>query len=191
MPLEGGHRVHRVIVIIVLNIVVTCPAASCDAKSRFAVSDSNGARPTVLRGLDLDVGPGETLALVGRSGAGKSTLLKLINRLLLPDARRRARAKAREHARVGSVRAPAADRLRHAGSRALSAHDRRGRTSPSCRGCSAGTTARIAARVDELLELVGLPPATYRARAGPTSSRADSASASASRARWPPIRRSC
>jgi osmoprotectant transport system ATP-binding protein len=40
----------------------------------------------VLRGLDLVVERGETLALVGRSGAGKSTILKLINRLLEPDA---------------------------------------------------------------------------------------------------------
>jgi osmoprotectant transport system ATP-binding protein len=42
-------------------------------------------RTAVLRGLDLSVRRGETLALVGRSGAGKSTVLKLINRLLLPD----------------------------------------------------------------------------------------------------------
>jgi len=38
----------------------------------------------VLENLDLTVGAGESLALVGRSGAGKSTVLKLINRLLLP-----------------------------------------------------------------------------------------------------------
>jgi len=43
-----------------------------------------GGRP-VLRGLDLAVFRGETLALVGRSGAGKSTLLRLVNRMLLPD----------------------------------------------------------------------------------------------------------
>jgi osmoprotectant transport system ATP-binding protein len=41
---------------------------------------------SVLRGLDLAVEPGETLALVGRSGAGKSTILKAINRLLTPDS---------------------------------------------------------------------------------------------------------
>jgi osmoprotectant transport system ATP-binding protein len=40
----------------------------------------------VLRGLDLAVEQGETLALVGRSGAGKSTILKAINRLLLPES---------------------------------------------------------------------------------------------------------
>ena len=38
----------------------------------------------VLDRLDLTVGRGEAVALVGRSGAGKSTLLKLANRLVLP-----------------------------------------------------------------------------------------------------------
>ena len=44
-----------------------------------------GAQP-VLDDLHLEVGAGESVALVGRSGAGKSTVLKLINRLLLPEA---------------------------------------------------------------------------------------------------------
>lgn len=39
----------------------------------------------VLDGLDLSVGQGDALALVGRSGSGKSTLLRLINRLLVPQ----------------------------------------------------------------------------------------------------------
>jgi phospholipid/cholesterol/gamma-HCH transport system ATP-binding protein len=39
----------------------------------------------VLKGLDLDIYPGEILAVVGRSGTGKSVLLKHICGLLRPD----------------------------------------------------------------------------------------------------------
>jgi osmoprotectant transport system ATP-binding protein len=51
--------------------------------------DVSFARPggtRVLDCFDLAVESGEVVALVGRSGAGKSTLLKLVNRLLEPDS---------------------------------------------------------------------------------------------------------
>ncbi|WP_031146046.1 ABC transporter ATP-binding protein [Streptomyces erythrochromogenes] len=42
------------------------------------------ARTDVLRGIDLTVAPGETIALMGRNGAGKSTLLSTLVGTLAP-----------------------------------------------------------------------------------------------------------
>lgn len=44
-----------------------------------------GLRP-VLRGLNLHVGPGEIVAILGANGAGKSTLLRVLATLLRPEA---------------------------------------------------------------------------------------------------------
>jgi phospholipid/cholesterol/gamma-HCH transport system ATP-binding protein len=45
-------------------------------------------RQEVLRGLDVEVGTGEVLVVIGRSGGGKSVLLKHLIGLLRPDAGR-------------------------------------------------------------------------------------------------------
>jgi ATP-binding cassette subfamily B protein len=49
---------------------------------------SYGTGPEVLHGLDLDVLPGTTVALVGHTGAGKSTIAKLLARFYDPTAGR-------------------------------------------------------------------------------------------------------
>ena len=46
------------------------------------------AAHAALDSVDLSVGEGEFVALVGGSGSGKTTLLKTINRLIVPDAGR-------------------------------------------------------------------------------------------------------
>jgi subfamily B ATP-binding cassette protein MsbA len=47
-----------------------------------------GRESLALRGVDLTIEPGETLALVGQSGSGKSTLVSLVPRFYRPSAGR-------------------------------------------------------------------------------------------------------
>jgi len=51
----------------------------------FAYSPEDG---NALSGIDLEIAPGETLALVGPSGSGKSTFLDLVTRFIDPTAGR-------------------------------------------------------------------------------------------------------
>jgi len=43
-------------------------------------------RIAALDGVDLDIWPGEVVAIVGESGSGKTTLLRVLSGLMRPDA---------------------------------------------------------------------------------------------------------
>src|SRR5262249_51961971 len=66
------------------------PPSPAVAAVRFeSVSFAYPSRPAlVLDGVDLELRPGETVALVGESGAGKSTVASLLLRLAEPTAGR-------------------------------------------------------------------------------------------------------
>ena len=60
------------------------PLVCLDALTKRYHDGSTGH--TVLRGMDLDIGRGEQVALIGRSGSGKSTLLNLMAGIDRPDS---------------------------------------------------------------------------------------------------------
>jgi osmoprotectant transport system ATP-binding protein len=112
--------------------------------------------------VSFTVGTGETLVLLGRSGSGKTTSLKLINRLLEPTAgevRVAGERAADLHAtqlrrRIGYV-------IQEVG---LFPHLTVERNVGLVPRLEAWPPARIAARVRELLGLVGLDPDTFLRR---------------------------
>ena len=92
-------------------------AASPDLVVQAAGLRKTYKRAVALRGVDIEVAPGEVVGLLGPNGAGKSTLTKVLCGLVRPDG--------------GSASiAGAAGRFAAAGPRSA--------TSPSCSGSPAG-----------------------------------------------------
>ena len=53
---------------------------------RFSYAMEAGAEKEVLHGINLDIGQGEFVALLGHNGCGKSTMAKLLNGMLSPSS---------------------------------------------------------------------------------------------------------
>jgi osmoprotectant transport system ATP-binding protein len=116
----------------------------------------------VLRGVDLSIAPGETVALVGRSGVGKSSLLKLINRMLLPDRGRvSVRGKDTRDWNEFDLRRQTGYVLQEIG---LFPHLSVGENVVVVPRLLGWSDERIARTAAEMLNLVGLPPEEYASR---------------------------
>lgn len=125
--------------------------------------DTPGREPVVaVRDVDLEIGRGETVCLIGTSGCGKTTTLRLINRLEEPSAGR---------VLVGGDDVSGTDPVRLR--RGIGYVIQKGGLFPHLTVAeNVGLLARLegwsppraSARVDELLELVHLPTAEFGGR---------------------------
>lgn len=115
-----------------------------------------------MNDVTFDVEPGSFVVLLGPSGCGKTTLLKLINRLYEPSSGHISIDGAPIHA----VSAPVLRRrigyvVQQSG---LFPHMRIEENVATVPRLLKWDRQRISQRVDELLDLVGLPPNAYRRR---------------------------
>jgi osmoprotectant transport system ATP-binding protein len=116
----------------------------------------------IVSDVSLKISRGETLVLLGRSGSGKTTLLKLINRMLVPSAGQ-VLVEGRSTTEVDPIRLRRGIGyvIQEAG---LFPHFTVAQNVALVPTLEKWDSARISARVEELLQLVGLDPAEFSAR---------------------------
>lgn len=69
-----------------MSVVAAAPTALTRCDSVSVVYGRGEAQVAALRDVDLQIAPGDHLALLGRSGSGKTTLLHVLGGLLLPTS---------------------------------------------------------------------------------------------------------
>ncbi len=130
-----------------------------------------------VRDVDLSLRPGEVLAVVGESGCGKSALCNAIMRLLPDTASGHRRNSCERHGHRALSRARDAKAARASlfhgvsgpADRAEPQHDASARRSPRLSASTSRKAPReaVSARVEELMELVGIDRAAERMHAYP------------------------
>ena len=136
---------------------MTCAVEFIDVSKRFG----NGAAPA-LDHVSLAIEEGELVCVLGTSGGGKTTLIRLINRLIDADAGQ-VLVRGRDVATLDAVqlRRSIGYVIQQTG---LFPHMTVGANIACVPSILKWDRARIDARVDEMLELVGLDPAGFRDR---------------------------
>jgi len=122
----------------------------------------SGAAGPAVNEVSLEVPDGKTAVILGTSGSGKTTLMKMVNRLCEPTSGRifvegteiRALQVNDLRRRIGYV-------IQQIG---LFPHWTVAQNVATVPGILGWPKARIEARVDELLDLMGLPPGEFRKR---------------------------
>jgi osmoprotectant transport system ATP-binding protein len=115
-----------------------------------------------VRDVTFTVARGELVAVLGESGSGKTTLVKMINRLIDPDEGT-VTVDGKDVRRVDPValRRTMGYVIQQVG---LLPHRTVGENIATVPRLLRWSEADTRARIDELLTLVGMPPATYRER---------------------------
>jgi len=121
-----------------------------------------GAEVGAVNDLTIEIPSGEIVIFVGPSGCGKTTSLKMINRLIEPTSGTVAiDGSNTRDANVNQLRRSIGYVIQQVG---LFPHQTVAENVATVPRLTGWDRKRIAARVNELLDLVGLPPAQYAKR---------------------------
>src|SRR5271168_502665 len=151
-----------------INATIQFDAVTYSVNGRSRIPASHSARPAntkekiLVSDIRLSIAEGETVVLLGRSGSGKTTLLRLINRMLEPSSGTvLVQGRATTEWNPYALRRSIGYVIQEAG---LFPHFTVEQNIALVPTLEKWDAARIAARVTELLNLVGLNRPDFAAR---------------------------